>query len=305
MSTYEHTVKMRQKEDAKKSEMSAFNNQTNKGTKNSIQLNGKLSTISSKIESPPLDIKQENLPKLNIENESGGILPSLPPLSQLPPLKNNPRIRNNTTDQVYDNKAFDLHEINTSINDKSFKSLNTSSNNHILSLDHTLPCIMPNKHYLELNSDSRDSSTFHTNRTDVDFTESTYQSMQTNTNSNEKRTSNIIKLPKLQDDTRATISSLSSNLESKRRQRKQLIHLSTSPPNLSNRSTPESKHENGNVKYLNSSNLKKLDSNFANRSSNELENSTDFRTLKSYTPSSDSDDDIVIGNKQFNKSIKA
>ena len=30
MSTYEHTVKLRQMEDAKKSEMSTFNNQTNK-----------------------------------------------------------------------------------------------------------------------------------------------------------------------------------------------------------------------------------------------------------------------------------
>ena len=308
MSTYEHTVKLRQKEDAKKSRLSPSlaSNAKNKNNLRSEQQN-KISTISNQVDSPPLDAKRDSPPPppiFSVTNESGGILPALPPL---PPLKHTPQ--RNKMSNAHGADLFDLN--GAKLNDKPLnKSLNTSLNNtntNASRMEHALPCITPKKHYLELNdmqSDSRDSSSFPTNRTDVDATDSTYQSLQTH--SNERRTANItnssiIKLPKLEDDSNR-ISALSSTLESKRKHRKQLVNLSSSPPSLSNRSTPEPNTVHSKVKYLNSSNLKKLD----NQSSRLSEvKAAEFRTLKNYTPTSDSDDDIIIGTKQFNSNSYA
>jgi hypothetical protein len=302
MSTYEHTVKLRQKEDEKKTQPNLNSNRkasiANFAKNNQKEMISIISKAQTRPPTPPIVLKHE-LPPINISHidpnlgdgaESDDIKQSLPPL---PPLKmtsnNNQRLKNklNSLDD----------SLNVSNSDKKYK------NNQ--SIDHALPCIMPQKNYLDLNeimnSESRDSSYFSgypTNRTDVE---------QLNTDSDQnnrerKTASNIIKLPPMPtDDNRLTMSALSDTLENKRKRRKQLLNLSATPQsNMSNSSSPEPQllqpinNSSTSIKYLNSSNLNK----FNTLSQTEKSN---FRDLKNVTPSTtvdgqDSDDDIIIGN---------
>jgi hypothetical protein len=303
MSTYEHTVKLRQKEDEKKTQPNLNSNRkasiANFAKNNQKEMISIISKAQTRPPTPPIVLKHE-LPPINISHidpnlgdgaESDDIKQSLPPL---PPLKmtsnNNQRLKNklNSLDD----------SLNVSNSDKKYK------NNQ--SIDHALPCIMPQKNYLDLNeimnSESRDSSYFSgypTNRTDVE---------QLNTDSDQnnrerKTASNIIKLPPMPtDDNRLTMSALSDTVENKRKRRKQLLNLSATPQsNMSNSSSPEPQllqpinNSSTSIKYLNSSNLNK----FNTLSQTEKSN---FRDLKNVTPSTtvdgqDSDDDIIIGNK--------
>jgi hypothetical protein len=307
MSTYEHTVKLRQKEDEKKTQPNLNSNRkasiANFAKNNQKEMISIISKAQIRPPTPPIVLKHE-LPPINISHidpnlgegaESDEIKQSLPPL---PPLKmtsnNNQRLKNklNSLDD----------SLNASNSDKKYK------NNH--SIDHALPCIMPQKNYLDLNeimnSESRDSSYFSgypTNRTDVE---------QLNTDSDQnnrerKTASNIIKLPPMPtDDNRLTISALSDTLENKRKRRKQLLNLSATPQsNMSNSSSPEPQllkpNSSTSIKYLNSSNLNK----FNTLSQAEKSN---FRDLKNVTPSTtadgqDSDDDIIIGNNKTKSNL--
>ena len=319
MSTYEHTVKLRQKDDEKNIQPNSNIHKT-AFTNNSMKNNQKemisiISKAQNRSRTPPIELKYE-LPPIHmshIDTELGeGIISNteikptnLPPL---PPLK---MTSNNLTssNQRTRNKLNSLDEsLNASHSEKKYK------NNH--SID-SLPCIMPQKNYLDLNeimnSESRDSSYFSgypTNRTDLE--QSNIESDHTN-NRDRKSTSNIIKLPMMpsddhanENDNRLTISALSNTLENKRKHRKQLLNLSNTPQsNMSNASSPEP-HNTPNAKYLNSSSLNKF---------NTLQlipiEKSNFRDLKNSTPTTadeqNSDDDIIIGNNEirsnYNKSF--
>ena len=319
MSTYEHTVILRQREDEKNIQLSP-NNKTINNKKSAKE--EKIPTISNKElerpRTPPIDLKYE-LPPLNIghvDPELGGgidnntstnnknikpsVLPSLPPLKPL----NKQRIKNNLNKV---NNSLD-NELNASTSERPHQRT-LLRNNH--SIDHALPCIMSNKNYLELNetmnSDSRDSSNFSgypTNRTDIEQLNTDSNVLSNSSDSTKKTTSKIIKLPNLaaenNDDEQGnqmTVSTLSNTIENKRKHRKLLLSLSATPQ--SNRSNVSSPEPQTNVKYLNSSNLKRQKSSQGDQS--------DFRMLKNYTPSSngqDSDDDIIVGNsRNLNNSL--
>ena len=318
MSTYEHTIALRQKEDEKKTQPNLNNTKTtfitNFAKNNQKEMISIISKAQNRERTPPIELKHE-LPPINMNhidpelgdgvNNGAVIKPNLPPL---PPLKITSNNTNNSNQRLKSKlNSFD-ESLNSSYGEKKYK------NNH--SMD-ALPCIMPQKNYLDLNeimnSESRDSSYFSsypTNRTDVEQlnTDSDHTSKNNNNNktyNKDRRTSsNIIKLPIMQSDehtkneeSRLTISALSNTLENKRKHRKQLLNLSNTPQsNLSNASSPEPYNTNMNVKYLNSSNLNK----FNTLQAGQIEKSN-FRDLKNETPTTaadgqDSDDDIIIGN---------
>ena len=302
MTTYDHTVKLKQQEDDKK---------------NRISLNNLKS--SSDCQKQPINSQSNiNVESVEPSNEdtnifNTGILPVLPslPLPALPEptliktkeqmdreeksTRNKPngfKHKLNYDDEAYGeanikyendynyNKRENEFKNGQFLNADSLNRLNDSNSVRQSSRDHSIPCIMPNKNYLAVENELNDSITssrysFQADKNDYIDSPKLNKSNR-NRNTEVKSTSNIVKLPSLlphADSVDETTNSLSHRLESKRQNRKKSVNL-----------TPESTYRS------NSSN--QSDSNTKTQRTN-----LSFNTKTN----SDSDDDVIVGSRRFIK----
>ena len=306
MTTYDHTVQLKQKEDEKKNRIS-LNNLKSSSDCQKQPINAQSNNEESFAPPRPPSSNEDN----NIFNT--GILPALP-LPALPePTLIKPKEAYPNEEKLFrksngfkhklnfDNEAYGETNINyentynskNKNNDDDYRNgqflnadtlnrLNGSSSIRQTSRDHSIPCIMPNKNYLAVDEEFNDSTTTSRNSFHMDKNHYIDSPKQYNNKSNRDRssevkiTSNIVKLPSLlphTDTVDERTNSLSQRLENKRQNRKKSLNL-----------TPESTYRS------NSSN--QSDSNPKTQRTN-----LSFNTKTN----SDSDDDVIVGSRRFIK----